>query len=348
VLINALHNYIWEIRSRHNGRHLTAHETESTFLHIAHALNAWQTAWKATHHHSLERPNPSGRGPLSADSIPLLDLAFVKLFVNLGRSKEAFWSRDFVVMAEELARGVEIVQHADASPETPDERSLSNARGNSLEAMHGNNGASHTHLRQSQATSSVYTSKRERHLRKAAFYAADSLLIASKRNLTFADAVSHELPIQSAMCFFDCSQVLAEWACTVQERVGRYLGILGQADIDYTQVPAIMLLETEDVGLLGKIQHICVMLEEKMLRHADMLIALEPSMNHTNALPNLSKCGLGSKILKVVGYMLEKAAVWPVTHVMANALEMQATYMVRHGESSIPPQPESGPETALQ
>jgi len=150
------------------------------------------------------------------------------------------------------------------------------------------------------------------------------------------------------MCFFDCSQVLAEWACTVQERVGTCLGILGQADIDYTQVPAIMLLETEDVGLLGKIQHICVMLEEKMLRHADMLIALEPSMNHTNALPNLSKCGLGSKILKVVGYMLEKAAVWPVTHVMANALEMQATYMVRHGESSIPPQPESGPETALQ
>jgi len=129
--------------------------------------------------------------------------------------------------------------------------------------------------------------------------------------------------------------VLAEWACTVQERVGRYLGILGQADIDYTQVPAIMLLETEDVELLGKIQHICVMMEEKMLRHANMLSALDPSMNHADALPMLGKCGLGSRILKVVAYMLEKAAVWPVTHVMASALETQATYMVRRGESSI-------------
>lgn len=315
VLINALHNYIWETRSRHHGRQWTTQETESMFSHIEPALNAWQVAWKATQHHTLERPNPSGRGPLSADSIPLLDLAFVRLFVNLGRSKEAFWSRDFDVMSEELARGVEIIQHAGGSPDQSHERSSSVSSGKSLTGTGGFTDSMRSHRRQSQAASTTHSSKRERHLRKAAFYAADSLLMAAKWNLTFADNASHELPIQSAMCFFDCSQVLAEWACTVQERVGRYIGILGQADIDYTQVPAIMLLETEDVELLGKAEHICAMMEEKMIQHANMLNTLDPSalggMNMVDRLPGLSNCGLGSRILKVTGLMLEKAAVWP-------------------------------------
>lgn len=348
VLINALHNYIWETRSRHNGRQWTTQETESMFSHIEPALNAWQRAWKATPHHTLDRPNPSGRGPLSADSIPLLDLAFVRLFVNLGRSKEAFWMRDFETMANELARGVEIVQHADGSPEASEQGRLSNSP-----HMQGTPEVAQSYRRQSQAASSQ-TSKRERHLRKAAFYAADSLLIASKWNLTFADPASHELPIQSAMCFFDCSQVLAEWACTVQERVGRYLGILGQADVDYTQVPAIMLLESEDVELLSKIQHICSRMEEKMVNHANMLSALDPSgLGTIDVLPSLENCGLGSRILKVVSFMLDKAAVWPgkfaytqkmieehtnlflVTHVMASALDAQATHMNQRAESSI-------------
>ncbi|KAL1302363.1 hypothetical protein AAFC00_002767 [Neodothiora populina] len=329
VLINALHNYIWETRSRHHGRQWTAHETDSMFSHIEPALNAWQAAWKATPHHTLERPNPSGRGPLSADSIPLLDLAFVRLFVNLGRSKEAFWARDFNVMAEELARGLEIVQHATGSPESGE--STHNQTGASRGSMDGR--------RSSQAISSGQTSKREKHLRKAAFYAADSLLIASKWNLTFADPASHELPIQSAMCFFDCSQVLAEWGCTVQERVGRYLGILGQAEVDYTQVPAIMLLETEDVELLGKIEHICAMMEEKMIRHANMLRAIDPNamgeLNNMDGLSGLANRGLGSRILKITGLMLEKAAVWPVTQVMASALDFQAEHMTQRGEASI-------------
>lgn len=334
VLINALHNYIWETRSRHNGRLWTAQETESMFSHIEPALNAWQTAWKSTHHHTLERPNPSGRGPLSADSIPLLDLAFVRLFVNLGRSKEAFWARDFEVMADELARGVEIVQHADGSPAASNRSSS-----DSPAARNGTPDVAVNHRRQSQAISAAHTSKRERHLRKAAFYAADSLLIASKWNLTFADSAAHELPIQSAMCFFDCCQVLAEWACTVQERVGRYLGIIGQAEIDYTQVPAIMLLETEDVDLLGKIEHICGMMEEKMVSHANMLSALDPSvtggLHHIERLPGLGSCGLGSKILKVTALMLEKGAVWPVTHVMASALDTQSAHMDQRAESSM-------------
>ena len=91
VLINALHNYIWETRNRHHGRQWTSQENDSMFSFIEPALTAWQTAWKANEHHKLQRPNPFGMGPLSADSVPLLDLAYVRLFVNLGRSKEAFW-----------------------------------------------------------------------------------------------------------------------------------------------------------------------------------------------------------------------------------------------------------------
>jgi len=115
ILIDALHNYIWETRQRHNGRQWTTQETESMHAHIEPALRAWQAAWASNPLHSLERPNPFGLGPLSADSIPLLDLAYVRLFVHLGASKEAFWKREFDVMAEELARGSEIIQHAEHS-----------------------------------------------------------------------------------------------------------------------------------------------------------------------------------------------------------------------------------------
>lgn len=322
VLINALHNYIWETRTRHHGKQWTTQETESMFSHIEPALNAWQTAWKANDHHRLQRPNLFGLGPLSADSIPLLDLAFVRLFVNLGRSKEAFWQRDFEAMANELARGIETVQYVETSSTTVSGRRISNAN-EALNGMQSMAAPPHQPLRRpSEALSTGQSSKRERHLRKAAFYAADSLTISSKFALTYADATAHELPIQSAMCFFDCSQVLAEWACTVQERVGRYLGVLGKEDIDYTQVPAIMLLEAEDVELLHKIEHICSMLEEKMVQQAMILarelVALDPAAAMSGAmqspldhLPGLRDCGPGTKILMVTAYMLEKAAVWP-------------------------------------
>lgn len=310
VLINALHNYIWETRSRHHGREWTPQETESMFSHIEPALNAWQAAWKANDHHKLERPNPFGFGPLSADSIPLLDLAFVRLFVNLGRSKEAFWRRDFDGMADELARGEEIVQHAENSITSGDGSEDAKSAGGSPETS--------VQRRPSQAQpSDQSSSRRERHLRKAAFYAADSLTIACSYNLTYADMTAHELPVQSAMCFFDCSQVLAEWASTVQERVGRYLGVLGRDLIDYTQVPAIMLLETEDVELLRKIERICESLEAKRFQQENLLAMDLQQMNasammngmHNNV--NLGTCGYGSKLLRVASMMLEKAVVWP-------------------------------------
>ncbi|KAK4539958.1 hypothetical protein LTR36_009928 [Oleoguttula mirabilis] len=337
VLINALHNYIWETRSRHHGREWTAQETESMFSHIEPALNAWQAAWKANDHHKLERPNPFGFGPLSADSIPLLDLAFVRLFVNLGRSKEAFWRRDFDAMADELARGDEIVQHAEGSP-----AGVSNGEAAPTETTAGSGLPEGKLQRTTSRTpaSEQASSRRERHLRKAAFYAADSLTIACSYNLTYADMTAHELPVQSAMCFFDCSQVLAEWACTVQERVGRYLGVLGRDSIDFTQVPAIMLLETEDVELLRKIERICESLEAKRFQQENLLAMdlqqMNPTamMNNMQTNVNLSLCGYGSKILRVTAMMLEKAVVWPVTHVMAKASETQAAHMDQRADAS--------------
>ncbi|KAK6435268.1 hypothetical protein LTR95_008541 [Oleoguttula sp. CCFEE 5521] len=327
VLINALHNYIWETRSRHPGDHWTAQESESMFAHIEPALNAWQVAWKANPRHKLERPNPFGLGPLSADCIPLLDLAFVRLFVNLGRAKEAFWQRKFDEMADELARGSEIVQHAEAitqdelvSPKTtPDSQRRASQYSAPLQAP----------------------TRREKHLRKAAFYAADSLHIACEFHLTYADVTAHELPIQSAMCFFDCCQVLAEWACTVQERVGWHIGVLGRDRIDMSTVPAIMVLEREDMDLFRKIEHVCESMENKRVQQETLLAMDMPSLNvapamhamHNNV--HLSSCGYGSKILRITAMMLEKAVVWPVTHVMAKALEVQASHMDQRAAASI-------------
>ncbi|CAK3796598.1 zinc finger transcription factor [Lecanosticta acicola] len=331
VLINALHNYIWETRSRHRARDWTTQETESMVAHIEPALNAWQAAWKANEHHKLERPNPFGLGPLSADSIPLLDLAFVRLYVNLGRTAEAFWRRDFDQMANELAAGRE----TPGSPQDGADRKPLIA-GLASDSPAHQNGAGQRRASQLQISEPA-SSRRERHLRKAAFYAADSMAIACSYNLTYADATAHELPIQSAICFLDCCQVLAEWCTTVQERAGRYLGVLGRDAIDYSQVPAIMLLEAEDVELLRKIEQICHNMEQKRLQQENLLSMDMNNFNATNSMINgvdLSSCGLGSKALRVTAMMLEKAVIWPITHVMAKALETEASHMDRRAAAS--------------
>ncbi|KKY14980.1 putative dna binding regulatory protein [Diplodia seriata] len=329
VLINALHVYIWETRQRHNGRQWTTAETEQMHNQIEPALKAWQASWKANPHHSLERPNPYG--PLPADSIPLLDLAYVRLFVSLARSKEGFWARDFDAMAEELARGDEIIQHAETDSDSSSDSNRSTAPSSSPGGL--NTAApdfSDTGMMSSGGFTSAKSSKRERHLRKAAFYAADSLSMSDKLGVTFADFTSRELPIQSAMCTFDCAQVLAEWVATVQERVGRYMGILGKTEIDLHQVPAIMLLEEEDTKLLQKISEI--------LNNAEMKITFDAGSMGSPAgvgLPALNNYGYGSKLLMVTAYMMEHAAVWPVTHVMARALEAHANHVHARAESSI-------------
>jgi hypothetical protein len=327
VLINALHNYIWETRQRHHNKVWTNEETEKMHRHIEPALKAWQAAWASNSHHSLERPNPFGMGPLSADAIPLLDLAYVRLFVNMSRTKEKFWQRDWEGLAEELSRGTEIIQHAEHSPASnaesitePSDASATSSvfmdspptQSSSPEFAAAKFPPASSTQQQSQSPgSSRTTSRREKHLRKAAFYAADSLSMSDKLGVTFAEFTSRELPVQSAMCSFDCAQVLAEWISTLQDRVGRYLGILGKDDVDLAGVPAIMLLEDEDVKLIGKVQELLDSAETKMkISLANGTI----NGNFDARLQGDAMGGYAAKILRVTACMLDKSAVWPGEH----------------------------------
>ncbi|KAL6399187.1 zinc finger protein adr1 [Ilyonectria robusta] len=341
VLINALHNYIWETRQRHHNKVWTNEETEKMHRHIEPALKAWQAAWASNPHHSLERPNPFGMGPLSADAIPLLDLAYIRLFVNLSRSKEKFWQRDWDGMARELSRGNEIIQHAEHSPGSNSESvgtEMSDPSVHSSVFVDSPGtppaefpGAKFPGANTGTTTSGMTNrsiSRREKHLRKAAFYAADSLAMSDKLGVTFADFTSRELPLQSALCAFDCAQVLAEWIATLQDRVGRYLGILGQDQVDLSQVPAIMLLEEEDVKLLDKIQEVLGSAEMKMSMEL-VNGGIEPSINMDG------HSGYAAKLLRITAFMLDKEAVWPVTRLKARCLESHANHMRARAEKSI-------------
>ncbi|GES66519.1 putative C2H2 transcription factor [Aspergillus terreus] len=347
VLIYALHNYIWETRQRHMGRQWTSRETDAMQAHIEPALRAWQTAWASNPVHSLERPNPYGAGPLSADSIPLLDLAYVRLFVNLGRCKEAFWQRDWNAMSDELARGTDIVHPTDDVPADVLDPSIT-GEGNQA-----------THLRRDSvadlgvselAISKTPTqenpmqtllpaqrsgqSKRERHLRKAAFYAADSISMSNQLGNTFAEFTCRDLPIQSAMCAFDCAQVLAEWVMTVQERVGPYLGLLGRDDIDLEQASNSMLLDEKDCKLLDKVKEILTTIEGKMQKEVQSG-ASAAALSVLQRLPSVVEGGYGCKILVATASLLDRAAVWPVTKLMARSLEAQAMRLKERAEASI-------------
>jgi len=204
-------------------------------------------------------------------------------------------------MAEELARGSEIVQHADNSNDESDRDSGRTPETDiyGLRSPMQDETPGMRHAREQQKLKT----KREHHLRKAAHYAADSLSMSDKLGVTFAEFTSRELPVQSAMCAFDCAQVLAEWVATVQERVGRYLGIVGRDDIDYGQVPAIMLLQDEDCKLLEKIASILINAEEKM--------APGGGASGYSSAAFWANAGYGSKVLIVTACMLERAAVWP-------------------------------------
>ncbi|KAL8293839.1 hypothetical protein RB597_007634 [Gaeumannomyces tritici] len=354
VLINALHNYIWETRQRHRNRTWTNEETELMHRRIEPALRAWQAAWASNPRHSLERPNPFGLGPLSADSIPLLDLAYVRLFVNMSVTKEKFWQRDWDGLARELSRGEEIVQHAQHSPtqSTITDRSETSGAGSSVfidspptqssspdfgavktpsatgpgqpqpqaAQTHSTTGSMSSASASGLAAAGRATSRREKHLRRAAFFAADSLAMSDRLGVTFAD-FSRELPLQSAMCAFDCSQVLAEWVATLQDRVGRYLGVLGKDEVELGQVPAIMLLEEEDVKLLVKVQDVVDSAEIKITLDGGTLAA--------------EQGGYAAKILRVAAHMLGRSGAWPITRLMGSCLEQHANHMRRRAEMSV-------------
>lgn len=290
VLINALHNYIWETRQRNPNKIWTPEQTEKMHRGIEPALKAWHAAWSSHPNHSMRRPNPFNKGPLFADAMPLLDLAYVRLFVNFSRTKELFWRRDWDGVAEEWARGSEILQHAEQSPSSC-EQALYEQMDTSGPGL-GLGIAQPSRVPHS-ATSSP---RREKLLRKAAFFAIESLSMANSNDVTFADLTSRDLPLQSAMCSYDCAQVLAEWIATMQDRVGQHLGILGQDEFDAFEVPAIMLLEDEDTQLLRKVQDLLDNYEKKMMM---------------DFLPSITG-GYAVKILRVTAHMLNKGGdVWP-------------------------------------
>ncbi|KAK3990143.1 fungal-specific transcription factor domain-containing protein [Cladorrhinum sp. PSN332] len=332
VLINALHNYIWETRQRHHNKVWTNEETEKMHRHIEPALRAWHAAWANNPRHSTERPNPFGTGPLSADAITMLDLAYVRLFVNLSTSKDKFWQRDWDGMAEELARGSEIIQHAEHSPgsntdsaNTADQSETSGASSLFVDSPTTQTSSSEFAASKFPPSGNRSTSRREKHLRKAATFAAETLLVSDKRGVTFANLTSRELPLQSTLCVFDCAQVLAEWVATLQDRVGVYVGILGRDNVELDQVPAILVLEEDDMRLLDKVQKI--------------ITAAEVKMNHENSADGRyqldNSLGYAAKLLKVTAYMFDKAAVWPVTRLITSCLEAHANHMRVRAEKSI-------------
>lgn len=334
ILINALHNYIWETRQRHLGRQWTPQEIESMHAHIEPALRAWQAAWNSNPTHAIERPNPFGAGPLSADSIPLLDLAYVRLFVDFGRSKEAYWQRDYDAMAQELAKGSGPAPGPNEQPQNDTQGSFSDGPPsvNSPEQQSQPNSG---HL---VDPSRSRPSQRERHLRKAAFYAADHLLASERLGIGLGEQNARELPMQSILCACDSAQVLAEWMATVQERVGRYIGVIGRDEIDFIQVPSILLLDDEDRKLLSMID--------------ELLTSMESKRELMTTLPASHEGGYGSRILIGTSQTMSRAAVWPgknssspsrpcftnetsVTKLMARSLETQAGHVKDRAARSV-------------
>ncbi|KAK4097488.1 hypothetical protein N658DRAFT_433921 [Parathielavia hyrcaniae] len=364
ILINALHNYIWETRQRHHNKVWTNEETEKMHRHIEPALRAWHAAWASNAQHGMERSSPYGAGPLWADCLPLLDLAYVRLFVNLSRSKEKFWQRDWDAMAEELAQGSEIMQHAAHSPVSNADSIVTDPHSTTGTNFPGADTSTHSSSPdfgtptvplpgtinpvlaqqppplqiQAQTANSKSTSRREKHLRKAAFFAAESLSASDRLGISSANLTSRELPLHAALCTFDCAQVLAEWVATLQDRVGRYLGILGRDTVDFSQVPAIMLLEEEDVKLLDKVDDIICGAELKMsLDLAQPGSAASGGSDGAKSAMDarLNSAGYATKLLGVTAYMFDKATVWPVTRLITSCLETHANHMKARAEKSI-------------
>ncbi|KAM3541991.1 hypothetical protein ARSEF1564_005091 [Beauveria bassiana] len=329
LLIYALHNYIWETRQRHHNKVWTNEETERMHRHIEPALRAWQMAWASNPRHCVQHPNPYGLGPLPADSIPLLDLAYVRLFVNLSRAKERFWERDWIGVANEIARGSQVVENSssDESATEPSSRAepadanmrdatISDSPGPQTQSI---DFARFTSARGDPNSAERVTSRREKHLRKASFFAADSLLMADRLGVSVADLWGGELSLQAALCAFDCLQVLAEWLATLQDRVGPYLGIVGHDEIDFAQMPAVMILEEDDVRLLEKVHGI---VESAAVKAREKLAnaGIDPDFRL------VEPGGYVPKLLRLFGIMMQNAGVWQVYQIMSQCLEAQALH----------------------
>jgi hypothetical protein len=320
ALINGLHLAIWEAQSRFGGPD-KAQSAANLRAQIEPALREWQTAWRSNPTHILERPNP--HGPMPADCIPLLDLAYVRLFVNLGRSKEALWSWDFDSMARELANESS-ADSASAHVYNPSLQNWSFEDDDDTSLAYGN------HEQPSEPTAEE-KKEVERLLRKAAFYAADSLVMSSQMSATLTEYTSRELPIGAAMCAFDCAQVLAEWIANVQDRLGRRIrAIIGRDHIDLSRNPAFLELEEEDLILLGKVKEILMLAGSKIA--ADLR---SKGQDASQILAPMETGGCGYSLLMVTAYMLGRAPVWGIQKIMTEALRQHALKLKQRAETSI-------------
>lgn len=336
LLIYALHNYIWETRQRHHNKIWTNEETERMHRHIEPALRAWQMAWASNPRHCVASPNPFGLGPLSADAIPLLDLAYVRLFVNLSSAKERFWERDWAGVTTEIARGSQVVEYSSSSGTEASSRAepadtemtgavVSGSPGPQMQSIdfarfNGTNDMLPT-------TAERVTTRREKHLRKASFFAADSLLMADRLGVSVADLWGGELPLQAALCAFDCLQVLSEWVATLQDRVGPYLGVVGHDSVDFAQMPAVMMLEEDDVRLLEKVKTIVDAMERKA---REKLAAAGVDQDFKIDEPG----GYVPKLLRLFGVMMKNAGVWQVYQILSECLESQAIHARNRAQKS--------------
>jgi hypothetical protein len=359
ILINALHVYIWDTRQRHQGRQWKAQETEQLYSQVEPALQEWQAAWSSNPNHHLDHPSPCG--PLPGDSIPLLDLAYIRLFVNLGRSKDAFWARDFEAVANELGGAQTNGEGHDGAGQPRLTEDMGHMRLSESFLVEVNEVVGG----EAPNAAADRPSKREWQLRKAAFYAADSLCMADRLGVAYGSASSavsrfgpsRDLPIQAAVCTFDCAQVLAEWLGTVQDRVGRHTGmLLGRDKLDVRCLVAAAgpagagggLLEDEDAKLLDKV--------DEILRNADVKISLDAAALGGSAQAVLAPMNMGGyayKLLQATAYTLDKAAIWgsklivqvevdvvnawTVTKIMARSMRIHAEVLKRRAEASTRP-----------
>jgi hypothetical protein len=101
-----------------------------------------------------------------------------------------------------------------------------------------------------------------------------------------------------------------------------------------------MLLEEEDVKLLGKVDEIIRGAEVKM--NMDMAQAGSVGGGNTGTQSGIDSrlhmddsAGYATKLLRVTAYMFDKAAVWPVTRLITSCLETHANHMRARAEKSI-------------
>jgi len=113
------------------------------------------------------------------------------------------------------------------------------------------------------------------------------------------------------------------------------LGILGEDVSGFKQIQGVMLLEDEDCTLIGKIEEILSHVEDRMKCDVPTSVPTSSAVNPLICLPSVIEGGLGAKLLFCTAYLLDRAAVWPVTKLMARSLETHGMRMRDRAQNSV-------------